>query len=81
MGIHPNLPFLKQLYDEGDALMVANMGGLVEVCAMVGRVKVTAEMRLNRAQSGTPHMSQEQTIHNPPNPNPNRSFTLPEIVR
>ena len=33
MGIHPNLPFLKQLYDEGDALMVANMGALVEVRA------------------------------------------------
>ena len=45
MGIHPNLPYLKQLYDEGDALMVANMGGLVEVCAILGRVKVTAETR------------------------------------
>ena len=33
MGIHPNLPFLKQLYDEGDALMVANMGALIEVRA------------------------------------------------
>ena len=31
MGIHPNMPFLKQLYDEGDALMLANMGALVEV--------------------------------------------------
>ena len=62
MGIHPNLPYLKQLYDEGDALMVANMGGLVEVCVIVGRVKVTAEMRLNRALSENPHMPQEQTI-------------------
>ena len=62
MGIHPNLPYLKQLYDEGDAVMVANMGGLVEVCVIVGRVKVTAEMRLNRALSENPHMSQEQAI-------------------
>ena len=41
MGIHPNLPFLKQLYDEGDALMVANMGGLIEVRACMPRVGVT----------------------------------------
>ena len=38
MGIHPNLPYLKQLYDEGDALMIANMGGLVEVRVRVRRV-------------------------------------------
>ena len=38
MGIHPNLPFLKQLYDEGDAVMVANMGGLIEVSAYARRV-------------------------------------------
>merc|ERR1711971_42526 len=30
MGLHPNMPFLKQLYDDGDAVMVANMGALVE---------------------------------------------------
>ena len=37
MGIHPKLPFLKKLYDEGDAAMVANMGGLVEVSVWEGR--------------------------------------------
>ena len=31
MGIHPKMPFLKELYDDGDAIMVANMGALVEV--------------------------------------------------
>lgn len=31
MGIHPKMPFLKQLYDDGDAIMMANMGALVEV--------------------------------------------------
>ena len=31
MGIHPKMPILKQLYEEGDAAMVANMGGLIEV--------------------------------------------------
>ena len=40
MGIHPSLPYLKQLYDEGDALMIANMGGLVEVSAWVRRVGI-----------------------------------------
>jgi len=30
MGIHPKMPFLKKLYDDGDAVMVANMGALVE---------------------------------------------------
>ena len=31
MGLHPTMPFLKELYDDGDAVMVANMGALVEV--------------------------------------------------
>ena len=43
MGLHPNLPFLKELYDEGDAVMVANMGGLVEVRASMRQEGVTAE--------------------------------------
>ena len=34
MGVHPKMPFLKKLYDDGDAAFVANMGGLVEVCAV-----------------------------------------------
>ena len=62
MGIHPNLPYLKQLYDEGDALMIANMGGLVEVRELVGRVKVTAKVRLNRVLLNIPHVPQEQII-------------------
>ena len=30
MSIHPNLPLMKQLYDEGDAVFVAGVGSLVE---------------------------------------------------
>ena len=30
-GIHPKMPFLKQLYDDKDAVMIANMGAMVEV--------------------------------------------------
>ena len=31
-GIHPNLPHLKSLYDDGDLLWVANMGVLQQYC-------------------------------------------------
>ena len=40
MGIHPKMPFLKQLYDDGDASMIANMGALVEVRASVRNVGI-----------------------------------------
>ena len=33
MGIHPDLKILKDLYDDGDAVMFANMGAMVEVRA------------------------------------------------
>lgn len=43
-GIHPKMPFLKQLYDDGDAAMVANMGAMVEVRERKRKVKALLEM-------------------------------------
>ena len=45
MGIHPKMPFLKQLYDDGDATMIANMGALVEVRASVWNVAIVITAR------------------------------------
>ena len=42
MGIHPKLPILKELYDDGDAAMVANMGALVEVCTSARKLEVVS---------------------------------------
>ncbi len=32
-GVHPSMPTLKTLYDQGDAAWIANMGALVEPCS------------------------------------------------
>ena len=34
-GIHPNLPYLKELYDQGDLAFVSNVGSLIEPTSLV----------------------------------------------
>ena len=61
-GIHPSLPFMQQLYNEGDASFVANIGSLIEPLTMeeykLGEKSIPTQLFSHNAQT-----KQAQSVH------------------